>query len=482
MDNWRSRFNRMIIKRGYQIFENEQLGDIEINNNIIHANVYGTDIYDVEIGFDDDSKITYLECDCPYAHTGYYCKHMAAVLYEVENSDLIYNYLDRKYNEDNLLEDIQNRIESLTINLRNCVQLIRKIFFYSNDVLLKNIVDKKNVDKNLNVFGKLYEMFFDIEKNAFIDVNNVNNDFKNIFKNISNNISTEEYVGLICDLIERKKVPNNYMKTILDTLNFKEMDFKIIERLIISLSSRLEDDTYLNILLDLIDKNSKFDITNLKLEKLDYDKQKLFIDKIIISDEDINRLNKYIKNNGNKILKFLLDKKLNKVDINLVKDLIFNDKILNYELYSELKEKSFENDFNKDINKMAKIYSNSEILEQIYIKENKFEDLFNHIIKTDDNKNNKFFRNFKILKKEIPKKVLEYFEERILAVYLKNSSQGFENEKFLDVMYKLSSVENSRYLICKTLIMIKKITKSKKTLDKLYAFEAYRDIKNLNLQ
>ena len=32
-----------------------------------------------------DGEVSDMECDCPYAEDGNYCKHMAAVLYELEN-------------------------------------------------------------------------------------------------------------------------------------------------------------------------------------------------------------------------------------------------------------------------------------------------------------------------------------------------------------------------------------------------------------
>lgn len=43
----------------------------------------GTEDYQVEIEIHDD-RIQDVFCDCPYAEDGNYCKHMAAVLYEIE--------------------------------------------------------------------------------------------------------------------------------------------------------------------------------------------------------------------------------------------------------------------------------------------------------------------------------------------------------------------------------------------------------------
>lgn len=48
-----------------------------------NAIVEGTEEYQVEIEIQDD-RVRDMFCDCPYAEDGNYCKHMAAVLYELE--------------------------------------------------------------------------------------------------------------------------------------------------------------------------------------------------------------------------------------------------------------------------------------------------------------------------------------------------------------------------------------------------------------
>ena len=54
---------------------------------MISATVSGTELYEVEIFLDHD-EVYDMDCDCPYAEDGNYCKHMAAVLYELENTDI----------------------------------------------------------------------------------------------------------------------------------------------------------------------------------------------------------------------------------------------------------------------------------------------------------------------------------------------------------------------------------------------------------
>lgn len=79
-------FNETILDRGEDYYLDGRVKKIQYsdNGNTVRAKVIGTEEYDVEIHF-DRSEREFMSCDCPYARDGYYCKHMAAVLYAVED-------------------------------------------------------------------------------------------------------------------------------------------------------------------------------------------------------------------------------------------------------------------------------------------------------------------------------------------------------------------------------------------------------------
>lgn len=80
-------FNTRILSRGYEYYEDGLVEDVLIKDNIITAKVLGTDAYDVSVEVDNGIFIDG-DCTCPYASEGNYCKHMAALLYYLDNENL----------------------------------------------------------------------------------------------------------------------------------------------------------------------------------------------------------------------------------------------------------------------------------------------------------------------------------------------------------------------------------------------------------
>lgn len=79
--NWKKLFATHILERGYDYYLENAVENINISEDIIRADVIGSEGYEVEISV-DNGKITDMYCSCPYALDGKNCKHMAAVLYK----------------------------------------------------------------------------------------------------------------------------------------------------------------------------------------------------------------------------------------------------------------------------------------------------------------------------------------------------------------------------------------------------------------
>ena len=80
-------FNTRILSRGYEYYEDGLVKDVLLKGNIVTAKVLGTDAYDVSVEIDNGIFIDG-DCTCPYASDGSYCKHMAALLYYLDNENL----------------------------------------------------------------------------------------------------------------------------------------------------------------------------------------------------------------------------------------------------------------------------------------------------------------------------------------------------------------------------------------------------------
>ena len=70
--------------RGYDYYCDGAVENMEVGHDDILADVVGTEDYEVEISL-NDGEVTDMYCSCPYAAGGNNCKHMAAVLYLLED-------------------------------------------------------------------------------------------------------------------------------------------------------------------------------------------------------------------------------------------------------------------------------------------------------------------------------------------------------------------------------------------------------------
>lgn len=100
-------FSDKILERGYDYYKNGFVKECYKNDNIIHAVVSGTDDYEVEIGL-ENGEVSYMECTCPYAEDGSYCKHMVAVLYYYNSREYINIKTTNSTNKplDELIDDL----------------------------------------------------------------------------------------------------------------------------------------------------------------------------------------------------------------------------------------------------------------------------------------------------------------------------------------------------------------------------------------
>ncbi|EEL05343.1 SWIM zinc finger family protein [Bacillus mycoides] len=72
---------KYIIDRGYEYYEEGHVEDVEIHDKKVFAFVTGNaGNYEVIIDLEDFAESS---CECPYEN---YCKHMAAVVYEIQGA------------------------------------------------------------------------------------------------------------------------------------------------------------------------------------------------------------------------------------------------------------------------------------------------------------------------------------------------------------------------------------------------------------
>ncbi len=109
MKPWKDLFRTHILERGLNYYEEGCVTLLEQTSTGYTAVVEGTDDYDVEIEIRAD-RVYDMTCTCPYAAEGNYCKHMAAVLYEIEEGEpdtkMPENYFQKVQDQKKELQEI----------------------------------------------------------------------------------------------------------------------------------------------------------------------------------------------------------------------------------------------------------------------------------------------------------------------------------------------------------------------------------------
>ena len=93
INNWKTLFAPQILARGKAYYEEGTVESLDIEDDEITAEVYGSELYEVTVWL-DGNEVEDMDCTCPYAEDGSACKHEAAVLFELEEE----GYPDRPAN------------------------------------------------------------------------------------------------------------------------------------------------------------------------------------------------------------------------------------------------------------------------------------------------------------------------------------------------------------------------------------------------
>lgn len=186
--DWEELFARHILKRGRDYFLAGKVSVVSEDDSRIIARVVGSDKYDVGVDFDEMGDVIEMECDCPHALSGHYCKHMAAVLYqyyeEQESDDL-----DLDNDSTVLLEDSDALVDQIDHSLlrgfvneliRQDASLKSRLLNYVHTIAAKRSLDSYQIEY-LNIIDSHsdYDGFVDYddasylaaEANSFIENN-----------------------------------------------------------------------------------------------------------------------------------------------------------------------------------------------------------------------------------------------------------------------------------------------------------------------
>ena len=135
---WQGFFREHILDRGYDYFCDGAVIGLKKEGDVLTAIVEGTLDYSVEISFDGE-MIADMDCTCPYAEDGNYCKHMAAVLFKYEEFS------------DQLKTDESNKIGNTNMSADKAVRLKEVVENMETETLRKELLTILENDSNISV-------------------------------------------------------------------------------------------------------------------------------------------------------------------------------------------------------------------------------------------------------------------------------------------------------------------------------------------
>lgn len=398
-------FDSLILSRGKNYYKENRILDIWCQDDLVTAYIDGSEIYRIELRV-DDKKLNSFYCSCPYSEDGeYMCKHIAAVLYYLEENEIpeleISNKKEIKQEEhkselSKIYDKMNYELRKISdrngfvnyYNGRYYVDLISNVSYYIDD-----FIDNKEYNNAFELIKYTYRFV----KNTFMDGSN--GEFQEslylINESASKLLYNDEYFDIFLDYT-KDITSNNILDDFSDSplhafilyVHDKDSAIKVVKIL-----DEIELSTYGIFVSQTLDKIS-----------LTYD----FINK----DDAIKMCYENIEHYGVKELLIKYLKNANKIDevIRILKDDIKNrvrkdmayDKLLDiYDEYGKLEEKkkilpeviietnSFEK--YKELKKMYSDYewksikeniiskikpNNRDILEDIYMEENENDKLF----------------------------------------------------------------------------------------------------------
>ena len=83
--NWKRRFQALVLERGNRYYKENRVQNFRYEDEEYRTRVIGDASYNVEIKIRNDDLV-FARCSCPYAAKGNYCKHMAALMYAIDEN------------------------------------------------------------------------------------------------------------------------------------------------------------------------------------------------------------------------------------------------------------------------------------------------------------------------------------------------------------------------------------------------------------
>ena len=83
--SWKRYFSTSSLDRGFEYYRRERVRGLSHRKGVYKAFIIGSAVYHAEIKI-INNNIKHMRCSCPHFEDGNYCKHLAAMLYAIEEN------------------------------------------------------------------------------------------------------------------------------------------------------------------------------------------------------------------------------------------------------------------------------------------------------------------------------------------------------------------------------------------------------------
>lgn len=369
-------FEKNILDRGYEYYNSNEVKLIGVHNNIVEAEVSGSETYKVSV---DLRNFNNMSCTCAYYKSGNNCKHMAAVLFYIKDHTVI---------KTPGIDQYLNNIGKMPIE------------YIINDInkIVEKEISEFDAYKSFDYITKLFERLQDYKNNGIsyyqikllekmeamiIEYPEINDD---LFTWLLNNVNTTNInirnviLAMLLNYFKGEEYVDRFL-AIIDPLlkNTQDPSFSL----------------YLEIKIVLLDKNNrKYELDELCQSYKDHSTIRIYLVNKYVNEERYDdalklaesskilfRANKKISYKfGQAILKIYYRKRDLKAMVDEMWSLILDDKINDIKLYRELKK-------NYDLRQWAverkRIFeANVFDIKDLYVEEKMYKELRDEVMKS----------------------------------------------------------------------------------------------------
>ena len=462
-------YDSLILSRGKNYYKENRILDIWCQNDLVTAYIDGSEIYRIELKV-NDKELSNFYCSCPYSEDGeYMCKHIAAVLYYLEENDIPELEISNKkeVKRDKHKSELSKIYDEMNYELRKISDRNGFVNYYNGRYfvdLISNVsdyIDDFIDNEEYNNAFELIKYTYKFIKDTFMDGSN--GEFQDslylINESVSKLLYNEEYFDVFLDYT-RDITLNNTLDDFSDSplhafilyVHDKESAKKVVKIL-----DEIELSTYGIFVSQILDKISltydfidKDDAVKMCYESIEYYGVKELLIKYLKNDNKIDEVIRILKDDiKNHVRKDIAYDKLlniydeyNKLDEKkkLLPEVIVETN--SFTRYKELKDMYSDSEWESIKEKIvSKIKSNNiYLLENIYAEENEIDKLFGLLRKNPSMSQLAKYQD--VLKNKYSKELLSLYRPQII-----------ESSKRV-------SDRNSYYRLCRYIGIMKELDKS----------------------